>query len=145
MTGFERRLFGAATAVTVATGLVYGWMKYLLRGSDPYAVVHHPLQPLMLKLHILVAPVLVFALGVFAVRHIGPQLANGVAAARRSGLVTVAVAAPTVVTGYLIQVLSDERWLRWVGWGHIVLGVVFGAAFLAHRLAAKRWGRGGRA
>jgi hypothetical protein len=145
VTALERRLFGAAAVLTVATGLAYGWMKYLLRGSDQYAVVHHPLQPLMLKLHILVAPVLVFALGVLAVRHIGPQLANGVTAARRSGLVTVAVAAPLVVTGYLIQVLSDERWLWWVAWGHILLGVVFGAAFLAHRLAAKRWGRGGRA
>jgi uncharacterized membrane protein YgdD (TMEM256/DUF423 family) len=139
VTTLERRLFAAAAVLTLATGLAYGWMKYLLRGSDPYAVVHHPLQPLMLKLHILVAPVLVFALGVLAVRHIGPQLANGIVAARRSGVLTTAVAAPMVLTGYLIQVLSDERWLRWVGWGHILLGVVFGGAFLAHRLAARRW------
>lgn len=141
MTARERWLFWITGAGTTVTGLVYFWMKYLMDGSDPYSAVHHPWQPLVLKLHILVAPLLVFALGMFTVRHLAPQLALRVAVARRSGLTTALVAGPMVVTGYLIQVLTDERWLRGVAWGHIGVGVVFAAAVVVHRIVGR--GNGG--
>lgn len=137
MTGLERWLLWATGGATTLTGVVYLWMKYVLEAPDPYSVVHHPLQPLVLKLHILAAPLLVFALGMFTVRHIWPQLANGHPVARRSGLATALVAGPMIVTGYLIQVLTDERWLRVVAWGHIGLGTVFAVGFALHRLIAR--------
>ncbi len=140
MTAWERWLLWTTGTVTTASGVVYLWMKYLLTGSDPYSVVHHPLQPLVLKLHVLVAPMLVYALGVSTVRHIWPQLTSGHSAARRSGLTTALVAGPMVLTGYLIQVFTDERWLQVVAWGHIGLGTVFAAGFVLHRLVAR--GRG---
>ena len=40
------------------TGLVYAWMLYLVKPTDPYAVVNHPWQPQTQHLHILVAPLL---------------------------------------------------------------------------------------
>ncbi len=142
MTTLERWLFWTgATAVTV-TGAVYWWMKYLLTGSDPYSVVHHPLQPMFLKLHILVAPMLVFALGVFTVRHIWPQVVSDHPVARRSGLTTALVAGPMILTGYLIQALTDEGWLRVVAWVHIATGLVFAAGVLVHRVVGRGNGRG---
>ncbi len=137
MTAGERWLFWVTGLGTAVTGVVYFWMKYLLEGSDPYSAVHHPWQPLVLKLHILVAPLLVFTLGMFAVRHVWPQLAQRVVVARRSGLTTALVAGPMMVTGYLIQVFTDERWLRVVAWGHSGLGALFVIGFVGHRLAAR--------
>jgi hypothetical protein len=141
VTAIERWLLWISGAAATVTGLVYLWMKYLLTGSDPYSVVHHPLQPLVLKLHILVAPVLVFALGVFTVRHIWPQVVGDHPVARRSGLTTALVAGPMTLTGYLIQVLTDERWLRVVAWVHIAAGVVFAAGVVVHRFAGRNNGQ----
>ncbi len=137
MTALERWLFWTSAAAATVTGGVYVWMKYLLTGSDPYSVVHHPLQPLVLKLHIMVAPVLVFALGIFAVRHIWPQLTLGHPVARRSGLTTALVAGPMILTGYLIQVFTDERWLRVVAWAHIALGMGFALGVVVHRIVGR--------
>lgn len=137
MTALERWLLWLSGGVTTVTGLVYLWMKYVLVGANPYSVVHHPLQPLVLKLHILAAPFLVFALGVFTVRHIWPQWTSDHPVARRSGLTTALVAGPMIVTGYVIQVLTDERWLRVLAWGHIGLGTLFAVGFVLHRLAAQ--------
>jgi hypothetical protein len=135
VTAVERWLLWASAAVTTGTGLVYLWMKYLLTGSDPYTVVNHPLQPLVLKLHILAAPVLVFALGVFTVRHIWPQVVSRRPVARRSGLTTMLVAGPMVLTGYLVQALTNEGWLRAVAWGHIATGLLFALGVVLHRIA----------
>jgi hypothetical protein len=137
VTPVERWLLWVSGAATTVTGLVYLWMKYLLTGSDPYSAVNHPLQPLVLKLHILVAPVLVFALGVFTVRHIWPQVVSGHPVARRSGLTTALVAGPMVLTGYLIQALTDEGWLRVVAWAHITTGIGFAAGVVLHRILGR--------
>lgn len=138
MTALERWLLWLSGGVTTATGFVYLWMKYAPTSPDPYSVVNHPLQPLVLKLHIVAAPFLVFALGVFTVRHMWPQLTSDHPVARRSGVTTALVAAPMIVTGYLIQVLTDEGWLRDVAWSHIGLGTLFALGFALHRLAARR-------
>jgi hypothetical protein len=44
-------------------------MQHLMEPVNEWAVINHPLQPLVLKLHILVAPVMVFAVGMVAVNH----------------------------------------------------------------------------
>lgn len=137
MTALERWLLWISGGAVTLTGVAYLWMKYLLEAPDPYSVVHHPLQPLVLKLHVVAAPFLVFALGMFAVRHIWPQLAIRQPVARRSGLTTALVAGPMILTGYLIQVFTDERLLRVLAWGHIGLGTVFAVGFALHRLAAR--------
>ena len=140
MTALERWLLWISGGITTVTGLIYAWMKYLLQAPDPYSVVNHPLQPLVLKLHIVVAPFLVFALGAFTVRHVWPQVVSDHPVARRSGLTTAWVAGPMVLTGYLIQVFTDERWLLVVAWGHMGLGTLFVAGFVVHRLAARTRG-----
>jgi len=137
VTAWERWLLWISAAATTLTGAVYLWMKYLLQGSDPYSVVHHPLQPLVLKLHIVGAPFLVFALGAFTVRHVWPQLVSDPPVARRSGLATALVAGPLIVTGYLIQVFTDQQWVRAVAWGHIAAGIGFAACLVVHRIVGR--------
>jgi hypothetical protein len=41
-----------------------------------------------------------------------------------------------VLSGYLIQALTDEGWLKAMAVSHIGLGIVYGVALLAHQFAA---------
>ena len=61
MTRFERWTVWISSVLTFLTGVVYLWLKYFVVSDDPYAVVNSPWQAPVLKLHIVVAPTLVFA------------------------------------------------------------------------------------
>lgn len=136
MNGFERWTVWSTSVTTLITGTVYLWMKYFLVSQDPLAVVNHPWQPYVLKLHILLAPLLVFSVGVIALRHVWRHLKESTQAGRRSGLITVGVLGPMVMTGYLIQAITHQGWLEAMAISHIATGLVFGMGLLAHQFAA---------
>lgn len=138
MTRFERWLVWGSTAAVSLTGFVYAAMKYLMQPADEFAVVNHPLQPLVLKLHIITAPVLVFAIGMIALRHIWPHFRAGVKYARRSGIATAAVIAPMVLTGYLVQAVTHVPLLTALAWSHLALGTVFALGAAAHVAVTRR-------
>ena len=129
---FERWLIWAGTAGTLVTGIAYWWMKDMMTAADPWAVINHPLQPWMLKAHILVAPVLVFGVGLITTRHIWKHFRQGVKKGRRSGLIAAATFAVLVITGYVLQVISGEMLLRVVAWTHLGLGVLYSVGLAAH-------------
>ena len=141
MSAFERWLLWCSTAAVAVTGIVFGWMKHFLKSDDPYAVVHHPLQPLFLKLHVLAAPVLVFALGVVYTRHVVRQWRAGRARGRPSGIGIVATLLPMVLSGYLIQTVSSESWLFRVAMLHVGASLAYLAVLLVHQAAAWRASR----
>jgi hypothetical protein len=136
VTRFERWAVWSTSVATFVTGVIYLWMKYLMVSDDPLAVVNHPWQPAVLKLHILVAPLLVFSIGLVTLRHVWRHFRSKTPEGRRSGLLTVVVLGPMIVSGYLIQTLTEEGWLRAMAIGHIVLGLVYGVGLLAHQFAA---------
>jgi hypothetical protein len=133
---FERWAVWSTSVATVLTGVIYLWMKYLMVSDDPFAVVNHPWQPLMLKLHILVAPLLTFSLGVVALRHIWRHLKAGMREGRRSGLWTLVAVGPMILTGYLIQAVTQEGWLAAMAYSHIGFGLAYALALLAHQFSA---------
>lgn len=133
MNALEKTLLWIGAAGTFGTGAIYAWMKYLLTTDDPYAVVNHPLQPLFLKLHILVAPVLVFAVGLVFTQHIWKQWRSGRPAGRRSGIVTLWTVVPMVATGYLIQAVTGRTVLAWMIGIHLVTGAVYFLMFASHQ------------
>jgi signal transduction histidine kinase len=133
---FERWAVWSTSAATLITGLLYLWMKYLLVSDDPFAVVNHPWQPTVLKLHILAAPLLTFSVGLVALRHVWRHLRDRVREGRRSGLLTGLVLGPMILTGYLIQAITHESWLEAMAYSHIALGLIFGVALVAHQFAA---------
>ncbi|NIQ53211.1 MAG: hypothetical protein GWN71_07165 [Gammaproteobacteria bacterium] len=137
MTRFERWAVWSTSLATAVTGLVYVWMEYVLEPTEPWAVVNHPLQPWVLKAHILVAPLLVFALGMIVTRHIWRHVRTGVQAGRRSGLTAFLTLAPMVVTGYLLQVVTHEAWLGWLAVAHIASGALFVVGLAAHYIASR--------
>jgi len=136
VSAFERWAVWTTSVATFMTGSIYLWLKYLLMNDDPLAVVNHPWQPAVLKAHILVAPLLVFSIGLVAVRHVWRHLQSGMQEGRRSGVLTVVVLSPMVFSGYLIQALTEEGWLKAMAISHIGLGLLYGVGLLAHQFAA---------
>lgn len=136
LTPFERWAVWSTSVATFVTGVIYVWLKYLLVNDDPFAVVNHPLQPVVLKAHILVAPFLVFSIGLVAMRHVWRHLQSGRKEGRRSGLVTVVALAPMVLSGYLIQAVTEAGWLRAIAISHIAVGIIYGAGLLVHQFTA---------
>ncbi|MFQ5741503.1 MAG: hypothetical protein ACE5JX_21105, partial [Acidobacteriota bacterium] len=74
MKTWEKWSFHLSAVIVSVTGLVYFYMKYLMRGEDPLSVINHPLQPQMLKLHLLAAPFLLFVTGAIFSSHISRKL-----------------------------------------------------------------------
>ena len=116
------------------SGLAYGAMKYFLAGADPDSRVGDPWQQPMLKVHVLTAPFLIFALGLVFSVHALQRLKGGEDPGRASGVGLLALAAPLVLTGPLIQVLTGDAARQWTGWIHAALGVVYVLAYVGHLL-----------
>jgi hypothetical protein len=129
---FEKWMLLATAGATALTGFVYGWMRYILEPMDEFSIVHHPLEPWVLKAHILVAPALVFATGMIAVNHVWRHFRSGTRQGRRSGITTGAVGIPMALSGYLIQAVTSPTWLlAWVI-VHVVTGAVFAIGVALH-------------
>lgn len=139
MTPFQKWLLLGSSAATTLTGVIYAWMKYLLEPVEPWAVINHPLQPWMLKAHILVAPVLVFALGLVTVDHIWKHYRSRVRPRRRSGLSMMWLVIPMVATGYLIQAVTHAGWLQALVIAHLATGALYALGLAVH------WAVSGRA
>ncbi len=138
MSRFERWAVWGTSVLTVLTGLVYLGMKYGLEPAEPWAVINHPLQPAVLKAHIVVSPLLLFAIGMITTRHIWRHWRSGMAWGRRSGVTTVLATAPMVLSGYLIQVVTVAPLLAAVQWTHIATGVLFAVGLGVHQVVVKK-------
>lgn len=135
--------FHSLSAIVSLTGVVYFWMKHLLETDDPFALVNHPLQPAMLNVHILAAPLLVFVLGLIYGSHIAAKLSKA-GENKRSGLMALFSFLPMVFSGYLLQVASTP-WLRQMALVlHLVTGAVFALTYLVHQIITVRLWRSSR-
>jgi hypothetical protein len=134
---FEKTLLVATVILTGATGLAYAWMKYLLKRADPFSVVNHPWQPLLLSAHVLAAPALLFALGLITREHIvgkyrDPKARKG----RKTGILMAWILLPMASTGYGLQVLTSRGPRQIMGWAHLGIGILFLLLYGAHALLA---------
>jgi hypothetical protein len=130
---FERWILIGSAVLTGASGVIYAWMKYLLTSDDPYAVVHHPLQPLVLKIHIVAAPLLIFAVGLIFTQHVVKHWRSRRPSGKISGLAIGLTAAPMILSGYLIQTVTGEILLNWLIGTHLITGTLYLIGFAVHR------------
>ncbi|HXE56923.1 MAG TPA: hypothetical protein VNK43_02885, partial [Gemmatimonadales bacterium] len=135
MTRFERWSVYLTSIVTTATGVVYYAMKHFLEPPEPWAVVNHPWQPWVLKAHIVAAPLLVFAIGLIALRHVWRHFQSRTPYGRRSGITLALMTGPMILTGYLIQVITHEGLLRAMALAHLGFGVVYALGLGVHQVA----------
>ncbi|MEO6259741.1 MAG: hypothetical protein ABIP63_05295, partial [Thermoanaerobaculia bacterium] len=107
-----RTLHASVLAITI-TGAAFAFMKYAMTSNDPFAVINHPWQPGMLAAHVLAAPFALFALGWIFGDHIWPSF-TGRRPNRPTGVVSMVLIAPMALTGYLLQVITEERARHWM-------------------------------
>ncbi len=132
MNRVDRLTLHLSNLLVAGTGLVYAVMRYGMKPVDEWAVVNHPWQPHLLHLHVLSAPLLVFACGLIWHRHVLNKLRRGEQVGRRSGPGLLVALVPMVVAGYLIQITVDTGWRQaWVVL-HLVASTAWIVVFAAH-------------
>jgi hypothetical protein len=138
MSRFDAWSIHLSTLLVGGSGLVYAWMLYWLEPTDPYAVVHHPLQPLVQHLHVWLAPLLVFAAGAVWRSHGWAHFKQGMRPRRWSGRGLLLTLAPMVASGYLIQTAVSPGWRQlWVAI-HLASSGLWIAAHAAHLISSPR-------
>jgi len=133
VTRFERWFLYGSTIAAPVSGVVYFWMKRFVEPADPWAVVNHPLEPWALKAHVLTAPLMLFAVGLITTQHIVRSLRSSLPTGRRSGVIATLAFGPLVLTGYLIQTVTNPAALAVLVWTHLALGATCAAALVTHR------------
>jgi hypothetical protein len=141
MKTWERWTFGISALGAAVTGLAYFWMKNLVVSDDPFAVVNHPWQSAMLAAHVVFAPVLVLMFGMLLNGHVIKKLGAKNAPNRRSGLVSFGTFFVMTGSGYLLQVVTADAWLRALVAAHVVSGVTFSIVYAAHLIISVRLAR----
>lgn len=137
MKPWESRLNHLANLGVGGTGLVYGWMLYLAVNEDPFAIVNHPWQPEVREAHILLAPLLVFAVGLLWREHAWARFRSKFRARRKTGLVLMALFFPMVLSGYLLQTSASEAFTRaWV-WIHVASSCLWILVYLVHQVSRR--------
>ena len=132
MSRFESLLTQLATVLVGGTGVVYAFMRYVMEPADEWSVVNHPWQPHVQHLHILVAPLLVFAVGMIWSTHVAPSLRNGGPRGRATGIGLLVSFVPMVVSGALIQTAVEPVWRSvWIGL-HLASSALWMMAWIAH-------------
>ena len=132
MTGFERWSIGVTSAVVTVSGTLYLWVKYFLTPMDPFSVINHPLQPVLLQLHLLSGPPLVLLFGMILQSHILKKNRSGHRPNRRTGLVALWMFGVMTMSGYGLQVLTVPASITAVVWLHIGSGIAFVLSYMAH-------------
>ncbi len=123
-----------STILVGVTGVVYAVMRYLMEPVDLFSVVNHPWQPQVQHIHIIVAPLLIFAFGLIWKNHISDHYLRGLVAGRRTGLSMILTMAPMAVSGYLIQTAVHDVWrIVWIV-VHCVTAFLWLAGYLVHQI-----------
>jgi hypothetical protein len=133
MTRLQAIFLHVSVAIVAATGVVFAWMKYGMKSDDPFAVANHPWQPYLLDLHVVFAPILVFALGWIFQGHILAK-ASSSSPRKKSGISGMLLFAPMILSGYILQVVTNEGARHWSAVAHWITSSLFVLAYLIHQL-----------
>jgi hypothetical protein len=140
----EKLLLLWSTLLAGGSGLIFAWMKYLGRSSEPYSVVGHPWQPWFLSAHLLTSPLLLFAFGLIARDHVlGRYRDKRAQRGRRTGIASALVLVALAASGYGLQVLVGQGPRRVAGFVHLAAGMGYLLAYASHALLASGGARNG--
>ena len=138
MKPWEIWLSHISTLLVMLSGLAYFWMKYAMTTDDPFSIINHPWQPAMLSLHVLVAPVLVFVVGLMIQSHIQKKLRSGTSSNRGSGLLSMATLPVMIASGYMLQVVTAPLLASITLGMHLVSSSVFVVTYATHQVLSYR-------
>ncbi len=126
------RLTHAANGLVCISGLLYGGLRYGARREGDFGPESHPLEDPLRSLHIICAPLLIWAVAAIWQEHILPHLCGPATERRTTGLVLVSTFAPMVLSAYLLQVSVGEAWRTLWLWLHLASSLVWLATMLVH-------------
>lgn len=141
MKRWERWTFNGLSLAVAVTGFVYVWMKYFVAPVDPFAVVNHPWQATVLNLHVMTSPVFIFVFGIVLNSHVMKKLRATRLPNRRSGYMSLGTFAAMVLSGYLLQISSNDAWLQALVVVHVASGTIFTLAYGVHLVISARLAR----
>lgn len=131
MSGLEKWSLHLAALLTGGTGVLDGLLRWFGERAGEFGPEPHPWLGLAQHLHVLAAPLLLFALGMAVRGHLWARLNKGTEG-RRTGLGVAAFIAPMVLSGYGIQVVTSPAWRTGLGWAHGLSAGLFLLAYLGH-------------
>lgn len=132
MTKNEKWFLFLANFLSVGTGLVLAWMIYFLRPVNEWDVFNHPWQKYVQSLHIIVVPLLFFAVGIIWKNHIHKRLFKQTEARKFSGRLLVLILFPMIFSGYFLQISQEELWRTIYQQIHIWSSLIWSLTFLVH-------------
>lgn len=141
MNRLEAWLMHVSNVIVALTGFVYAVMHYMMKPADPFSVVNHPLEPYMLKSHILAAPILIFTIALIVHGHILLKLVNGARSGRKSGILMIPMFAVMALSGYVLQVLTATSVHQVCVVIHLSSGAIWFGGYCVHQVAAIRMKR----
>ena len=125
-----------SVVVMAVTGLWLTWIVFLApppqESETEMFAVGDPWQPLLNVIHVVVAPVLIFAIGFIWREHVWRRIGFDNAQRRKSGVVLVLLGGPLVLGGYCLQVTDNETLRSIFGWTHAAAGALFATCYLVH-------------
>ena len=125
-------LFHLFAWTSMLTGVVYGVMRYWPLPEDSMELVAHPSQPHFQHAHILLSAALTLMLGYVAGCHAVPYALGRGRVRRRSGWTLLAAAAPMVLSGFALQISTDEFARSAWSAAHIATSLVWSAGLIVH-------------
>jgi hypothetical protein len=132
VTRLERWALRIGFGLAVTTGTAYGYLRYFARRPGEFGPEPHAWQAVTQHAHVLVAPALLFALGVASRGHVSGMLRHGVKRGRRTGLLLAALSAPMVLGGFAIQVVTSTGARNFFGWTHAGVSGLFAVLYGLH-------------
>lgn len=132
MNRIDQWLLYVANALVGGTGLIYAWMRYVLKPVDEFAVANHPWQPFVQHAHIWTAPLLVLVIGHVAYHHAIVYWKAETRPGRRTGLSMLALALPMIFSGYFLQTAVEETWRTAWMVVHVATSIAWLAGFGLH-------------
>mgnify|MGYP001826241576 CR=1 FL=1 len=144
MKGRAALLVHGSTLAIGATGVVWAWMRYLYDAGpepdDPEFLLEwtgsHAAEPVVRTLHLVAAPVAIFAIGLLWATHIAPRLFRPWAR-RVTGASLVALFGPMVLSGVLLQTAATPEQRTLWAWVHGLSSTVWLFGYLVHQLRPK--------
>lgn len=131
MSPLDRWSLHLAALATAGTGLMDGLLRRFGQRAGEFGPEPHPWLPVAQHLHVLVAPLLLFALGMAVRGHLQAKLKKG-PEGRRTGLGAAFLIAPMVLSGYAVQVVTSPAWRTGFSWAHGLSAGLFLLAYLGH-------------
>ncbi|MDP6954488.1 MAG: hypothetical protein QF599_00830 [Planctomycetota bacterium] len=126
------RLTHTANLLVCLSGLLYGGLRYCARREGDFGPESHPAEDPLRSLHIVTAPLLIWAVAAIWHEHIWPSLRAGIQTRRRTGLTLTISFAPMVLSAYLLQVSVEDAWRSLWLWLHLASSGLWLVTMLIH-------------